>query len=435
MAASKDNIESSLRPVIVHSWDFDGMLAHELYLNRMKEILALRGQETLTDADFDSLAEAIIEDENYKPFFDNQFGGEKRESEHIVFVGSNRQGKKKDLRNGFKREDKLLSCFSFYEALVRKLSEKYKCNITLDKLLLEDLDPRKTTVRLGQTFDEVKQVYENIPADFYLLTENSVIYEVMSKTLNIDNSLSSDYTDEEKGLLLYTQMHYAKKKYGRGREMEFYFADDLEKILFELNKMFSTNPNLVPVKLSLVHCNPGAENPINFKIIETIDPDNKDSNLDLNPLRTYSDLFKELDANKDVLITLYDSTYESTGEKTYKDLGEMIGRHKLVQKQESLLRSVMNLVSNFNEKAPGAIEIQNLLTNNSLSAEEKLSQLKAVARQHLKSDSSFFGTKLDANTKQIYHLISQIDIKNPTDSKIETLQLMESKRPSPGSSR
>jgi hypothetical protein len=254
---------------IVHSWDFDGMLASKAYTDKMKELIIRAANEgrTLTMDDYRELADHIIN--VYKEeFFDQKFANPKsKQARHVLFVGSDRQDRHTDKSNGsFKGKatspggiTTTLSCFPFFEALAEQLPKHYGVNLTLDKLLLEDL---YQGLRIGTVFDDEKQAYLSLRPDVIKAMAETydgkrdpydtdrMIKDEVSKHRKLPPPVAPRYIDKQKFLVMYAQIHYADFKYGHGNQMEYRYMDDRKDILTPAYETIEQYSQLFPSNVS-----------------------------------------------------------------------------------------------------------------------------------------------------------------------------------------
>ncbi|RDI48116.1 hypothetical protein [Aquicella lusitana] len=438
--------EEKKEKVIVHSWDFDGMLASETYYQEMEKLLKKKAESNgqLTEQDFEALAEIIIRHEAYQGFFDDRFK-DKGDAEHILYVGSNRQGRKKDLENGFKKNVTSLTSFPFYAALAKKLSEHYGYEIKLDKLLLEDIAEGN---KPGATFDEVSKTYLG-----HTLLDPDKSRETLTQSLKITDSSPSDYTDEEKGLLIYTQMHHAKKKYGKNREVEFDFADDRADILEKLAQMYGKgNEHLVPVRLMLSQFIPPDREKLSGEkefSSQPIDPQNKEHNVDPAPFLTYLGLLancrEKVRTGAHMMLDLYDEDNYVKGDITFGNLGKTVEEHRFKHNQQynqqNFIREVINLLNQVEKKSKGIVEMKELLAGvkeeyKYKTPADKIKGLQAIATKRLsklhmgsqseKDKGKFklfnFKKSRDEFNEKLYDILKNMDVNNPDVTLILKLQ-------------
>lgn len=159
-------MESRIAGTVVHSFDFDGMLASDKYTNKLKELIIRAATEdrALDMNDYYQLASYILAE--YKEFFDQHFM-QNREAEHFVYVGSDRQDHKTDVDNGFKVSKGLhitLSCFPFFTALTQVLKQQYNLDIKMADLLLEDIYRQ---LPKGTSFKNISDAWLSLDKSFY----------------------------------------------------------------------------------------------------------------------------------------------------------------------------------------------------------------------------------------------------------------------------
>ncbi len=238
--------------LIVHSWDFDGMLASEAYTQELKRLIIRAAEEgrSLSPDDYSELAKFIAN--KYAEFFDKKFLPELG-SDHVVFIGSDRQDVVTDLNNGFKSRPDLyvtLSCYPFFSALIGALKDRYKdkreVNILLDTLLLEDT---YHNLPAGTTFRMIRDSYFKLSPDFFSKLAKELQREPMDPQAANDlfselkaairgdtqkknePSRLPNYTDKSKLLIMYAQIHRANAMYSNGRGFIYHYADDRHDIL------------------------------------------------------------------------------------------------------------------------------------------------------------------------------------------------------------
>lgn len=160
-------MESRIAGTVAHSFDFDGMFASTKYTTKLRSLIFAAAAEdrALDMQDYHQLANYIYQE--YKELFDRHFA-RNPQAEHFIYVGSDRQDHKTDLDNGFKSTKGLhvtLSCFPFFTALTKVLSERYpQTKITLADLLLEDVYRQLPT---GTSFKNISSAWLNLDKSFY----------------------------------------------------------------------------------------------------------------------------------------------------------------------------------------------------------------------------------------------------------------------------
>ena len=80
--------------LVVHSYDFDGMLSDENYLALTKSLIEIAAAEkrALNETDFAELAKKMVA--VHEGFFKKEF--QRLDARHVVMVGSNRQSRIKE---------------------------------------------------------------------------------------------------------------------------------------------------------------------------------------------------------------------------------------------------------------------------------------------------------------------------------------------------
>lgn len=436
--------------VIIHSWDFDGMLASKYYQMKIQELIqrAAAQNRSLTNDDYMELADHIL-DKYGKEFFDGRFTGQDVAARHVVYVGSDRQDRATDFSNGtFKTRGGVsatLSCYPFYEALIRRIGDRYKVDIALDKFLLEDLYQRvkpgtvfademnaflKLSVPVVQAMAEVYRAKEDdvgrVSSDAFMSTKGE-----LGKARTLPAPIRPNYIDHLKFMLLYAQMHHAMKKHAQqGEHVQFRFADDRRDILSAAHEIFSAYPHLIPPLLSLTieqFLPPDAEyRSINEKdrreddvnkfgeFVSQLINSNSQSISDDKVLENILEMHRRLDADLDVRIT-----------KEF--MSEMILGIRKNSVQQAAIRHIANAINTRDQSAKGIIKMNEILLENS-SPEEKLQKLQAVAKSrmgkiHMTGDGSgvlsVFQKKRDPEGQRLYEALVNLDINHPD---IETLK-------------
>jgi hypothetical protein len=257
----RSNAAEAEKPVIAHSWDFDGMLACDIYKATLKMLITSAGKipRALNEADYAVLAETVIA-ANKEKFFDIHIAAAPN-ADHIIYIGSDRQDLHTDRNNGFKFKKDMSdthSCFPFYKALVKQLCATYTgIEIKFSNLLLEDIY-RETPA--GSTFNAAEKCYLSLsPAIYtqlaalinkYEYDDTNQVYSQIKLALKAvqagDDNLLPQYTDKSKFLLMLAQIHHALNTYAGDRPLTFQFSDDRGDILSNANDTLTKHQHQIP---------------------------------------------------------------------------------------------------------------------------------------------------------------------------------------------
>lgn len=453
---SEDTIEHA--DTIIHSWDFDGMLASMEYTNKLQELIIKAAKEgrSLTMDDYRALADHIL-DLYGEEFFDQRLTGKFASAKHIIYVGSDRQDRHTDRMNGTLKDKGgvktiTLSAYPFYHALAERIKERYEVNVELDKFLLEDL---YQGFRPGTTFDDEMNAYLNLSpeliraiaeslntdaaADIEFPNVTKMLVEELSALRRLPEPIQPVYIDKLKFMVLYAQMHYGKMLHARdASSLLFRYADDRRDILTEAGQAYTANPWLLPpdTKLCIEQFLPPdseyRQTPKHqrqehherlFGPTDTteISSAGTDAVIDYNALETIGKLHVFLqkhfdtDINKD---TMSKMTADLRSETTVK------------ANQEKAIRLIQAALNEMDKKAKGVIQMNKIIAAPD-TAESKLTQLQEIAKVRLgkshmtsKSSSGFLSTlksKRSDAAQTLYETLRDMDIKNPDLAALDAL--------------
>lgn len=437
--------------LVVHSWDYDGMLASPNLSNKMKELILRAAKEgrALTKQDFAEAAEMIIK--NNEDFFNHRFSSNGMDR-HVVFIGSDRQDVRTDNNNGFKAHDELFitfSCYPIFEALVEKLSAKYKLDIKLDTLLLEDFYSHQNP---GTTFTRANEYYQNLDPNFISQLANFIEqlakYDNMSTEerkkhqLEIIDLLAAanklfvnfrkdligklgehelKYSDKQKLLIMYAQMHHANTEYAKGNPFIYRYADDRNDILSLAQEKLADLLGIFP-KDVIIFLEQYIASDIRKHAVKLSQDDLFSSFRQQVPLKGEGN---KVEAGEDILLDLTHthSVMNEVGHGVPTILKEAVDKRRREKPFNCIKECAQLLMAN--DKSEGVAEILKLAQSevaSSTDAANLLKKIKSVANEKLASKSKRGGEAAFFKSKpalaQFYRTLQGI---NPADPDIEAL--------------
>tara|TARA_R110000868_G_scaffold208515_3_gene457983 strand:+ start:2525 stop:3886 length:1362 start_codon:yes stop_codon:yes gene_type:complete len=432
--------------LVVHSWDFDGMLASDTYAEKLKELViqAASEERPLNHGDYLTLARFIVE--TYKEFFDKQFL-DTTAAKHVVYVGSDRQDYKTDLINGFKAKmfHITLSCYPFFSALVEAVREQYKVNITLDKLLLEDIYHH---LEAGTSFRQTESCYLALDAEFYQklareygLTNHEQAWDLFDQikdSIISQNPHKDDltrlprYINTAKLLIMYTQILHSTSEHAKGGSIDYHFADDRYDVLSGASKSLLAALPYIPVDTRIF-----LEQFIPPEMLEEqrrVQPEKYGAfvqdglivgtgrNAEKSHI-TFVDIAKmhkllNVAAEEDITLNVLTETITRRAQDKallYIDL--CIKAMCDTDKPSKGIKAIKELIDSTPKESPRDVNVNILEEIKGIAVKKMKSKV-----QTLKKQSTFF--KNNATTANFYQALVDLDVNNPDTSGLEATYLL-----------